>query len=175
MSVSSPTRVSLIAALSENHVIGRAGDLPWRLSRDLKRFKRVTMGHHLLMGRKTFDSIGRPLPGRTSVVISRNRELALPEGVVRAGRFEEALAVARAAGDEEAFVIGGGQIYALALPYGDRLYLTRVLEEVEGDAFFPHVEFGQWQLAFAEDFPPEGKPPYASRYEIWDRRRGSRR
>lgn len=131
--------VSLIAAVAANGVIGRDGDLPWRLPADLRFFKRVTMGHHLIMGRKTWASIGRALPGRTIIVLTRSVEPLrdLPPTVHVARSLDEALERARAAGDPEAFVAGGAQIYALALPRADRLYLTRVAAEVEGDVSFP--------------------------------------
>lgn len=119
-------RISLIAALARNHVIGRENRLPWRLPEDLQRFKRLTMGHPVLMGRKTADSIGKPLPGRLNLVVSRS-------GL----SFEQALEKARESGTDEVFVIGGAEIYELALPMADRLYLTWVDSEVQGDAFFP--------------------------------------
>jgi len=128
--------VSIIAAVAANGVIGRGGDLPWRLPDDLRFFKRVTMGHHLVMGRKTWASIGRPLPGRTFVVLSRDPALAIP-GVRVVHDLTDALAVARAAGESEAFVIGGAEVFERALPLADRLYLTRVHADVEGDVRSP--------------------------------------
>ena len=119
-------RISLIAALARNRVIGRENRLPWRLPEDLQRFKRLTMGHPVLMGRKTAESIGKPLPGRLNLVVSRS-------GL----GFEQALSKARETGTDELFVIGGGEIYRLALPLADRLYLTLVDSEADGDAFFP--------------------------------------
>lgn len=127
---------SIVVAVARNGVIGRDGGLPWRLPADLRFFKRVTMGHHLIMGRKTWDSIGRPLPGRTMVVLTRDRRLEIP-GVEVVHALPEALALARAAGESEAFVIGGADVFALALPLADRLYLTRVHADVEGDVCFP--------------------------------------
>ena len=113
-------RISLIVAMSENRVIGRGGGLPWRLSADLKRFKHLTMGHHLIMGRKTFESIGRVLPGRTSIVVTRQTDYRAA-GVVVARSLSEALHIAATAGDDEAFVIGGGEIYRQILPSADQL------------------------------------------------------
>jgi dihydrofolate reductase len=112
-------KISLIVAMSENGVIGRAGQLPWRLSSDLRRFKRLTMGHTLIMGRKTFASIGRPLPGRRSIVVSRRAEFS-PGGAERAANLEQALEMA--GGDSEVFFIGGAEIYRHALPRAERLY-----------------------------------------------------
>ena len=126
--------ISLIVAASENHVIGRDGDLPWRLSDDLKRFKAVTMGKPIVMGRKTWESIGRPLPGRQNIVITRQPGY-LAEGCDVVATVDQAVAVAGEAA--EIMVIGGSEIYALFLPAAARLYLTRVHAEVEGDAFFP--------------------------------------
>ena len=136
-------RVSILVAVAENGVIGRDGGLPWRLPADLRFFKRVTMGHHLVMGRKTWASIGRPLPGRTMVVLTRDPALAIP-GARVVHELPEALALARAAGDTEAFVIGGAELYALALPLADRLYLTRVHADVEGDVRLPDYDPGEW-------------------------------
>ena len=135
--------LSLIVAMTENGVIGRDGDMPWRLSADLRRFKQITMGHHMLMGRKTFDSIGRVLPGRTTVVISRSANYDDPN--VRVARsLDEALEIS--ADDEEVFVVGGAQIYSLALPKVDRLYLTRIHCDLEGDTHFPDVDWDAWKL-----------------------------
>jgi dihydrofolate reductase len=138
-----PMRVSILAAVAANGVIGRDGDLPWRLPADLAFFKRVTMGHHLVMGRKTWESIGRPLPGRTFVVLSRDPGLAIP-GVQVVHALPEALALARAAGDSEVFVIGGADVFGLALPLASRLYLTRVHAHVEGDVCFPAFDEHPW-------------------------------
>jgi len=135
--------LSLIVAMTENNVIGRDGDMPWRLSADLRRFKQITMGHHMLMGRKTFDSIGRVLPGRTTVVISRSA--TYDDSNVRVARsLDEALEIA--ADDEEVFVVGGAQIYSLALPKVDRLYVTRIHCDLEGDTHFPDVDWNAWEL-----------------------------
>lgn len=138
--------LSLVVAASTNNVIGLKGDMPWGrgLKDDLRRFKALTMGHPILMGRKTWDSIGKPLPGRTSIVISRSA-LALPEGVLGAASLEQALSLAKAApGGEEAMLIGGGQLYAAALALVDRLYLTRVLKNFEGDTYFPALDPADW-------------------------------
>lgn len=130
-------RLTLIAALDDEHGIGKGGKLPWHISDDLKRFKRLTTGHPIIMGRKTYESIGRPLPDRTNIVITRDSSLVAP-GCVIVHSLEDALA---AAGDsEQAFVIGGAEIYALALPRADRLELTLVNGTHGADAFFPEYE-----------------------------------
>jgi dihydrofolate reductase len=142
-------RISLIAAMAENGVIGRDGQLPWHLAADLKRFKRLTMNHTLIMGRKTWESIGRPLPGRRMIVITRQVNFPA-EGATVAASLEEAITLARQTSDDEAFVIGGAEIYRLALPIADRMYLTQVQAQVEGDATFPEFDAGRWRLVESE-------------------------
>jgi dihydrofolate reductase len=146
--------INLIAAVAENRVIGAGNRLPWRLSADLKRFKALTMGHTLIMGRKTFDSIGRPLPGRTTIVVTRDRGWTR-EGVVAAHSLDEALS--RASG--EIFVAGGGEIYAQAMARADRLYLTQVKARFDGDAFFPPIDPAIWH-AVERDPGEEGGLPF---------------
>ncbi|MBL6959275.1 MAG: dihydrofolate reductase [Rhodospirillales bacterium] len=151
--------VSLIVAVAENGVIGTAGDLPWRLPEDLKRFKALTMGKPIVMGRKTYDSIGRPLPGRTNIVITRDSTLTI-DGAVVVASLQDALAVGAAENPAEIMVIGGGEIYALALPLAGRLYLTEVRAVVEGDAVFPEIDRSQWAETAREDGPvAEGDGP----------------
>ena len=158
--------LSLIVAMAENRVIGREGRLPWHLSTDLRRFKQLTMGHHLLMGRKTFESLGRALPGRTSVVISRQTGYTAPDAVVA-----QSLAQARqlAAGDEEVFVIGGGEIYGWALPSADRIYLTLVHAQVDGDTFFPELSAADWQVREATRYPRGARDDYEHSFLIYER------
>ena len=165
-------KLSLIVAVSENNVIGRAGDLPWHLSADLRRFKKITMGHVLLMGRKTWESIGKPLPGRTSIVISRQPDFDTGfDEVLVAGNLDDALALARqAAGDEaEAFVIGGARIYEMIFPRIDRLLMTRVHADVEGDVHFPWVNWEEWQLEDVETCPADEKNEFAHTYQVYER------
>ncbi len=136
------TRIHLIAALAQNRTIGVNNTLPWRIPADLQHFKRLTLGHHILMGRKTFDSIGRPLPQRTTVVITRNPDLQL-DGCVMANSLEAAIAAC--AQEEAVFIVGGAEIYAQALPLADTLFLTEVQQVVEGDAFFPEFSREAWR------------------------------
>lgn len=136
------TRISLIAAVGRNLVIGSAGELPWHLPEDLKHFKATTLGHPMVMGRKTFDSIGRVLPGRRTIVVTRNLQWS-HAGVEVAHSFAEALALAGPA--DEVFVVGGGQVYAEALPFAHRLILTEVDDSPEGDARFPAFDRDEWR------------------------------
>lgn len=144
------TIVSLVAAMAENRVIGRGGKLPWRLPDDQKFFRQLTLDHTVIMGRKTFEEIGRPLANRRNVVISRNPAYR-PRGVTVVPSLDEALALA--ATEREVFVVGGGEIYRLALPRADRLYLTVVHAEVEGDTWFPPFDQNGWVLE-SESFHP---------------------
>ena len=146
-------RVSLIAAVASNGVIGSDNALPWRLPEDLKRFKALTLGHPVIMGRKTYESIGRPLPGRRNIVISRTAGYAA-EGCEVAGSFGAALAACRT-GSDEIFVIGGAQIYAEALPLARRLYLTEIRRDYEGDAHFPALSRREWNEIRREPYISE--------------------
>lgn len=169
---SSAPSLSLVVAAAENDVIGCRGELPWRLSGDLKRFKQLTMGHALIMGRKTFDSIGRALPGRVSIVLTRSNSYTPPgERVLVVGTLEAALAQVAGTGmdPDEAFVVGGSEIYQLALPNVDRLYLTRVHASVEGDAYLPEIDFDQWQLVDAVEYAADDKNEYACTWQRWQR------
>ena len=158
-------QVSLIVAMTERGVIGRDGQLPWHLSADLRRFKRITMGHSIVMGRKTYESIGRPLPGRTSIVISRQQDFRC-DGVKVAPSLDEAL---RLATGEEVFIIGGAEIYQLALPLARRIHLTRVRANIDGDVFFPKIDWSQWQLHEETRHEVDEKNPYPYSFEVYDR------
>lgn len=146
-------KLSLIVAVAENGVIGNKNELPWKISSDLKYFKEKTMGKPIIMGRKTFQSIGRPLPGRVNIVITRDSGF-VPEGVITAHTLEMALDVGKnmalVKGVDEVMVIGGAQIYDLTLPDADRLYLTRVHGDIEGDTFFPPLKSDDWLEAAVE-------------------------
>lgn len=166
-------KLSLIVAVSTNGIIGRDGGLPWRLPADLRRFKRLTMGHHLIMGRKTYEAVGRPLPGRTTIVVSRGRP-KLPAAVRLAGSLDEAIEMAQTAGDTEAFIAGGGEIYRLALPRVERIYLTRIHAEVAGDAWLPEVSEPEWRTLWREDHPPDERHAHAYSFLVLERRNLSR-
>lgn len=166
-------RISLIVALSENHVIGRNNKLPWYLPNDLKYFKQVTMGLPIVMGRKTFESIGKPLPGRTNIVVTRNNDWSA-DGVRVAHSLEEAFelaeSIAEIDGREELMIIGGDQIYQSALPLVDRMYLTEVHAHVDGDAYFPKFEPAEWCEIGREDFEAVEPNPYDYSFVVYDRK-----
>lgn len=166
-------RLAAIAAVAENGVIGRNNALPWHLPGDLAYFKRVTMGKPLAMGRVTFEAIGRPLPGRTNIVITRNPRWSR-EGVRAVGSLDEALAlsadIALIDGVDEVVVAGGAEIYRLALPLTERLYITEVHAPVEGDAYFPAVDWGQWRERSRERHNAGGSNPYDYSFVVYERR-----
>ena len=141
--------ISIIVALAKNRTIGVNNQLPWRCPEDLKHFKQLTMGHHMIMGRKTFDSIGKPLPGRTTVVVTRDAELKI-EGCLIAHSLSDALLACK--NDEQVFIVGGAQIYQQALPLADTLHVTEIQQEVEGDAHFPEVDLNIWQEVSREAY-----------------------
>lgn len=138
-------KITLIAAMAENRVIGRAGALPWHLPQDIRRFKRRTVGHAVIMGRRTFESLGGPLPDRRAIVITRRRDFTAG-GATVAHSLEEAIDIARGWNEREVFILGGAEIYSLALPLADRLELTVVHAEIEGDTFFPEFDMAAWVL-----------------------------
>jgi len=165
--------LAAIAAVARNGVIGADGDLPWRLREDLRRFRRLTTGHDLIMGRRTWDSIGRPLPERRSWVLSRSNP-DLPDEVELLGGIDDALEVARSLGDAESrrfFCIGGEEIYRQLLPHVADLFLTRVDAEVEGDARFPEIDESQWEVAATESLPSDARNQYPTLFQHLRRRR----
>ena len=153
--------------MAENRVIGRDCTLPWRLSDDMKRFKALTIGKPIVMGRKTWDSLGRLLPDRVHVVISRDPAFAAP-GVSVAHSLEDALRLAKkaaeASGAEEICIIGGGEIYAQALPVADRLYVTHVGAEIDGDTFFPKIDPSRWREVASESRPADDRNSHPTRF-----------
>ena len=168
-------KFSLIVALAENRVIGIDNKLPWYLPNDLKYFKQVTMGKTIVMGRKTYESIGKPLPGRTNIVITRqsgyqapnaNDSVKVVDSLQAARELAESIALIN--GQDEAMIIGGAEIYSQALTLVDRMYLTEVHAEVEGDAFFPEFERSAWQEVAREDFAAEGPNPYNYSFVVYE-------
>jgi dihydrofolate reductase len=166
--------LTMVVAVAENGVIGREGGLPWRLSGDLKRFKADTIGKPVIMGRKTFVSIGKPLPGRTNIVVTRDPDFH-PEGVTIAATPEDAVDKARQAasqtGVDDIAVIGGGEIYRQLFEKADRLILTHVLSSPDGDTVFPEVKAEDWELTGSEDFPSGEKDSHATQRSIYIRKR----
>lgn len=165
-------KLAIIVAQAQNRVIGINNNLPWHLPQDLRYFKQVTMGKPIIMGRKTFDSIGRPLPGRTNIVITRDASYQ-PDNVKVVNSLEAARDLAESIctidGCDEAMVIGGAQIYEQALALSDRLYLTQVHAEVNGDAWFPEFNPGEWMEIGREDFSGEGHNPYDYSFIVLER------
>ncbi|MBB2685002.1 dihydrofolate reductase [Rhizobium sophoriradicis] len=166
-------RRTIIAAVARNGTIGRDGDMPWRLSSDLKRFRALTLGKPVVMGRKTYDSIGKPLPGRPNVVISRqtaidhpdvNMAHSLPEAMDAADRL------ARETAADEICIIGGGQIYAQAINLADRLCITHVEADLDGDASFPEIDPDLWQAGETIAVPAGERDNYPTRYVVYERR-----
>ncbi len=162
-------RLSLILAMAENRVIGRDGALPWRLPADLKHFKTLTLDHTIVMGRKTWESIGRPLPRRRSIVLTRDPAYHA-KGAEMASSLDQALGLA--AGDDEVFVIGGAAVFAEALPRAGRVYLTRVHAELEGDVMCSPLDDGSWELTGEERREADDRHAYPFTFQVWERREG---
>ncbi|MCU0449462.1 MAG: dihydrofolate reductase [Bernardetiaceae bacterium] len=164
--------VSAIVAQALNGVIGHQNALPWHLPADLQYFKRLTTGHHLIMGRKTFESIGRPLPNRVSIVLSRQAGLALPAGVWQAADPAQALELARTHGETEVFVIGGAEVFAQMMPWVQRVYLTEVLAPVPGDVTMPPLGPG-WHETQRQAHPADERHAYAYAFVVLEKKPAS--
>jgi dihydrofolate reductase len=162
-------RVSAVVAVARNGVIGDGYDIPWRLSDDLKLFKKITTGHHIIMGRKTYDSIGRPLPNRVNIVVTRDVFFTAKD-VLTAHSLEQALEIAWEALDTEAFIIGGGEIYQQSMSYWDRIYLTEVDCTPDGSVHFPAIDPEAWTIVESGSFPANEKNEYAFTFTILDRK-----
>jgi dihydrofolate reductase len=160
------SNLAIIVAMASNRTIGVNNTLPWRIPEDLRHFKALTMGHHMIMGRKTFDSIGRPLPGRTTVVVTRNKNMEI-QGCIIAHSLQEAIAVC--ADDAEIFVVGGAQLYAQTLALADTLYITEIRQEVDGDAHFPELGQNNWREVARE--PRSQQEPQPLEYDFVTYRR----
>lgn len=162
--------VSAIVAVGNNRVIGKDNDLPWYLPADLRYFKKTTLGRHIIMGRKCYESIGQPLPKRTNIVLTRNAFFT-GTGLIVAHSIEEALQLAADNGETEAMILGGGEIYRQSVPLWDRLYLTQVDVDVpDGDTFFPELDPAQWTLVREEAHDPDEKNPHAYAFRVYERR-----
>jgi dihydrofolate reductase len=160
--------VSIIVAISNNNGIGKNNELLWHLPNDLKMFKSVTSGHCIIMGRKTYESIGKPLPNRTNIVVSNQKSLKI-EGCEVVNSIQEALVVCKQKVESEAFIVGGEQIYQAALPFADRIYLTRVNCEKDADAFFPFLKQDEWKIISNEKQQQDEKHAFNYAFEVFDR------
>lgn len=162
--------VSIIVAASENNVIGKDNQLIWKLSSDLQYFKKTTTGHTILMGRKTFDSIGRALPNRTNIVISRNENYTA-EGCIKAQSIDQALILVPA-NESEVFITGGGEIYKQALNKGlvEKIYFTKVKTIIDGDTFFPEINNSEWELISEEEHAADEKNQFDFSFQVWIRK-----
>jgi dihydrofolate reductase len=167
MTANQTPRLSIIVAMAKNLTIGVDNTLPWRCPEDLKHFKALTMGHHMIMGRKTYDSIGKPLPGRTTVVVTRNTGLQI-DGCLIAHSLEQAIAAC--AGDEAIFIVGGAELYTQSLPLADTLYITEIQQDVEGDAHFPAFNKAEWQEVSREVRSQETPQPLEYHFVCYRRK-----
>jgi dihydrofolate reductase len=167
MTANQTPRLSIIVAMAKNRTIGVDNTLPWRCPEDLKHFKALTMGHHMIMGRKTYDSIGKPLPGRTTVVVTRNTGLQI-DGCLIAHSLEQAIAAC--AGDEAIFIVGGAELYTQSLPLADTLYITEIQQDVEGDAHFPAFNKAEWQEVSREVRSQETPQPLEYHFVCYRRK-----
>lgn len=160
--------ISLIVAMDEKRGIGRQNALPWRLSKDLQRFRALTMGHYLILGRKTYVAIGRPLPGRKIIVLTHKDKAA--DGYKIANSLRQALEIAQAEGESEVFIGGGGEVFAQALPHADRIYLTQVHASLECDVFFPEISVDEWVERERSFYPADERNQYPSTFRLLTRR-----
>ncbi len=163
--------ISIIVAASENNVIGRENQLPWRLSTDLKYFKQTTLGKPIIMGRKTFESLGKPLPGRPNIVVTRQADYG-QDGIIVTSSLADAIIAAAAFNIDEVFITGGSEIFSQALQASlvQRIYITRVHATVEGDTYFPAFDKDRWQLVSSEPHAADEKNQYAFTFEVYERR-----
>ena len=163
-------KISLIAAASKNNVIGKDNDLPWNLPDDMKFFVQTTKGHHILTGRKNLESYGKLLPNRTNMVLTRNRDYEF-KGAEIFHDLNSAIDFARARGEEEMMIIGGGEIYKQALPQADRIYLTRIHAEIKGDAFFPPIDEQEWETVSENYHPKDERHQYDFTFLVLERKK----
>jgi dihydrofolate reductase len=162
--------ISLVVAATENNVIGKDNRLLWRLPNDMKFFKNTTWAMPVIMGRKTFESMGKPLAGRTNIVITRQKDWTA-EGAIAVQSLEDALQAAADTDAKEAFVIGGGEIYRQSLPKAQRVYLTRVHTTLDGDTYFPALPAEEWELQSQLDCPADEKHAYSYSFQTWQRKK----
>ena len=161
--------ISLIVAASENNAIGKSNDMPWHLPEDLKFFKNTTWGMPVIMGRKTFEAVGKPLPGRTNIIVTTNPNWSA-ENTITAASIEEAIKVAKESNAKEIFITGGGEIYRQTLPLADKVYLTRVQTVLDGDAFFPEMDLNIWEICFEKHVKADEKNKFDMTFQTWIRK-----
>ena len=161
--------VALVVAASTNNVIGKSNQLIWHLPNDLKFFKNTTWGFPVIMGRKTFEAVNKPLPGRTNIVITRKPDWKV-DGVITALDLEDAIQKAAETNARQIFIIGGGEIYKQSISIADTIYLTRVHAVLDGDTFFPVIDESEWELVSNDDFPADEKHAYAYSFQIWKKK-----
>ena len=161
--------ISFIVAVDENNVMGKGSDLPWRLPNDMKYFKNQTWGMTVIMGRKTLESLGKPLQGRKNIVVTRNKDWK-QEGIQVAHSVDEAVEVAKETGVKEIFIIGGAEIFKTAMPIADRIYLTRIHHQFDGDVYFPEMEANDWNLVKSRFCHADEKNLYSHTFQVWGRK-----
>lgn len=161
-------KISIIVAVDKNWLIGKRGGLPWRLPADLKHFQVLTTGHTVIMGRKTYDSIGKPLPNRINIVISRNDDLNIP-GCITVKSMQEA--IESSSNDQEIFVMGGAEIYSQFVPFTQKIYLTKIHHQFDGDIFFPKLDLSEWRETGRQDFEVDDKNQYKYSFLILEKTR----
>lgn len=160
--------LSAITAVSQNNVIGLHNDLPWHLPADMRFFKSTTMGHVVVLGRKSYEAFGKAYPGRTNIVITRQQNYILPDAIV-VHSLEEAIRKAKTIEQQEIFILGGAQIFRQSMPLIDRIYLTRIYHDFDGDAFFPTMDTKEWELVKDEKHEPDEKNKYRYAFQTWER------
>ncbi|MBS1761171.1 MAG: dihydrofolate reductase [Bacteroidetes bacterium] len=160
--------ISLVVAAANNNAIGKEGKMPWHLPNDLKHFKNITWGMPVVMGRKTFDSLGKPLPGRKNIVITRQKEWAA-EGAIKAENIKDALFIAQQADANEIMIIGGGEIFKSIFNRAKKIYMTRVEADPEADTFFPVIDPARWHLMSQQNYEADEKNAYNYSFQTWER------
>jgi dihydrofolate reductase len=161
--------ISFIVAVSENNVIGKDNKLPWRLPADMKYFKNATWAMPVIMGRKSFDSLGKPLAGRKNIVVTRNNNWKA-DGIETVQSIDQAITLAAQTDAKEIFITGGAEIFKAALPSADRIYLTRIHANFDGDTFFPELNKDEWKMVGNKEYEPDEKNKYAMSFQVWERK-----
>jgi len=161
--------ISIIVAVANDNIIGFENTMPWHLPADLKHFKAITTGHHVIMGRNTYESLGKPLPNRTNIVITRNKSYQVEDGVLMFNVLEDAIKHVVGKNDEEAFVIGGAEIYNLALPLSNKMYITNIDIDVDGDTYFPSFDENEWRLKDSVTHQADEINPYIYTFNNFER------